>query len=64
MRAEVVLCILFVALLGAGFSDLAKQKAGVAQLAARVPCKHLVAGSSPAAGTGAVGRFPVCSTVQ
>ena len=31
MRAEVVLCKLFVALLGAGLiSDLAKQKAGVA----------------------------------
>ena len=40
VRAEVVLCRLFDALLGAGLSDLAKQKAGVAQLAARVPCKH------------------------
>ena len=64
MRAEVVLCELFVALLGAGLSDLAKQNAGVAQLAAQLPCKQTVAGSIPAVGTWAVGRFPVCSTVQ
>ena len=52
MRAEVVLCRLFDALLGAGLSDLAKQNAGVAQLAAQLPCKQTVAGSIPAAGTG------------
>ena len=52
VRAEVVLCRLFDALLGAGLSDLAKQKAGVAQLAAQLPCKQRVAGSIPAVGIG------------
>lgn len=34
------------------FSGLAKQNAGVAQLAAQLPCKQTVAGSIPAVGTG------------
>ena len=37
---------------GADFSELAKQNAGVAQLAAQPPCKQKVAGSIPAVGTG------------
>ena len=64
MRAEAVLCKLFVALLGAGLSDLAKQNAGVAQLAAQLPCKQTVAGSIPAAGTGLCDDFRHVSQPQ